>query len=156
MPSQRDSFILAAGMLPVTRAYIMGNIVGPRRNGPLPPVFFFFFLINRFTSLFLPSALYFSSCLFPLCSPLTPICSILFSPLCTLPPLPFVIYLFGPTQLGTFITNSLDTILKSSHQKHNGIDTHEMLAYVGVFSSSEHFTAFLIIHSGENFNRINC
>lgn len=40
VPSQRDSFILPAGTLPVTRAYIMGNIARPRRKHtphPIPP-----------------------------------------------------------------------------------------------------------------------
>lgn len=40
MPSQRDSFISPAGIVPVTRAYIMGNIAGPRRKQP-PPAFLF-------------------------------------------------------------------------------------------------------------------
>lgn len=120
MPSQRDSFILPAGMLPVTRAYIMGNIAGPRRNSPCPyssssSSFYFSLLINP---PFSPSSPFPSSlCLSPLCLPLTLICSILFLPMRTLPPLLVVIYLFGPTRLGTFITDSLDTILKSSHQQ---------------------------------------
>lgn len=61
-----------------------------------------------------------SSLRFPLCSSLGPTFSIPFLPLCTLPPLLFVIYLCGPTRPGTFITESLDTILKQSHQQHNG------------------------------------
>lgn len=116
VPSQRDSFILPAGMLPVTRAYIMGNIAGPRRNSPCPH---FSFSLPIDPPLSPPSSFSSSSFLFPLQSPLTPTFSILFLPLCTLPPLLFVIYLFGPTRLGTFITDSLDTILKPSHQQHN-------------------------------------
>lgn len=50
VPSQRDSFILPAGMLPVTRAYIMGNIAGPRRKQTLPP--FLFSLTNRSSPFF--------------------------------------------------------------------------------------------------------
>lgn len=120
VPSQRDSFILPVGMLPVTRAYIMGNIAGPRRKQPLPP--FLFFLTNR-SSPFYPISVLLFLFLFPLlCTPPLPPHSILFLPLCTPPPLLFVIYLFGPTRLGTFITDSLDTILKPSHQQCSGTE----------------------------------
>lgn len=37
VPSQRESFILPVGTLPVTRAYIMGNIARPRRKHPPHP-----------------------------------------------------------------------------------------------------------------------
>ncbi len=94
VPSQRDSFILPAGILPVTMAYIMGNIAGPRRNQSPPP-------LNNLLSFFphqsillfapLPSLLHF------LCSPSA--CDIS----------------FGPSRPGTFITHALDTILKPSH-----------------------------------------
>ncbi len=54
VPSQRDSFILPAGIPPVTMAYIMGNIAGPRRNQSPPPPpnnLLFFFLTNLSFSL---------------------------------------------------------------------------------------------------------
>ncbi len=65
VPSQRDSFILPAGILPVTMAYIMGNIAGPRRNQspPLNNLLSFFPHQSILLSAPLPSLLHF------LCSP---------------------------------------------------------------------------------------
>lgn len=90
VPSQRDSFILPAGMLPVTRAYIMGNIAGPRRKQPLPP--FLLFLTNRSSPLYPISFLLFSIS-FPTPAPL------LLHPLSTPLPTPYPCALCLPSCL---------------------------------------------------------
>ena len=147
VPSQRDSFILPAGMLPVTRAYIMGNIAGPRRKQPLPPLSLF---PHQSILPFLAHLLFFIS--FPTLLPFSPpLRSILSPPLCTLPPLLFVIYLFGPTRLGTFITDSPDTILKPSHQQHNG-KTHTQTHS----SAQAHTRVGVCLHTAKHLQLVLC
>lgn len=103
-----------------------------------------------------PSPFSSSSFLFSLRSPLAPTCSILFLPLCTLPPLLFVIYLFGPTRLGTFITDSLDTILKPSHQQHNGtVRAHRHTKTHGR-THTHRYSVGVCLHTPEHLQLVLC